>query len=69
MIEKIYRLIYNLRGTFIMEKYEVKIRGGTLWHFFRESVYRKEILRARQTEENFSKEQRLLQRGCWQLPL
>lgn len=24
---------------------------------------------ARQTEENFSKEQRLLQRGCWQLPL
>lgn len=28
--------------------------------FFRESVHRKEILRARQTEENFSKEQRLL---------
>ena len=28
--------------------------------FFRESVHRKEILRTRQTEENFSKEQRLL---------
>ena len=37
--------------------------------FFGNQYTENEILRARQTEDELSKEQRLLQRACWQLPL